>query len=107
MYAEGDKVYNGGYAQKECTIGIGTPISKESTIDQLIQLRENVSTLHEMLTLLEQKLNPIRNFSPTCCEKEAERPRDGSELRQSLADQNDRLRVLRYRLNGLMEEIDL
>lgn len=93
------------YPQQEC--GIGVPVSKDGTADQIVQLRENINMLHELFTSLEQKLAPVRNFSPTCCEKEADKARNGSELRQALADQNDRLRVLRYRLNELMEEIDL
>ena len=103
-------LYKGGYRttdypQQEC--GIGVPVSKEGTVDQIVQLRENINTLHEVLTALEQKLTPVRNFSPECCEKEMEQPRNGSELRQALADQNDRLRALRYRLSELMDEIDL
>ena len=93
------------YPQQECSIGV--PTGKETAVDQIVQLREHVNTLHEMVTVLEQKLSPVRNLSPTCCEKEAEKPRNGSELRIALSDQNDRLRALRYRLNGLMDEIDL
>lgn len=93
------------YPQQEC--GIGVPIAKESVIDQIVQLRENINTLHEMFTALEQKLSPVRNIGPTCCDKEMDRPSNGSELRLALSDQNDRLMALRVRLNEVIGEIDL
>ena len=112
MYAEQrkDTILNGGYRttdypQQECNIGVPTPA--ESALDQIVQLRENVNTLHEMFTILEQRLLPVRYLSPQCCEKEMDKIRNGSDLRIALYDQNDRLMALRVRLTGLMEEIDL
>lgn len=93
------------YPQQECSIGV--PTGKETAVDQIVQLREHVNTLHEMFTVLEQKLSPVRYLSPQCAEEKLNKSGNGSELRQALADQNDRLMALRIRLNILMDEIDL
>lgn len=98
------------YPQQECSIGaigIGVPTGKETAVDQIVQLREHVNTLHEMFTVLEQKLSPVRYLSPQCAEEKLNKSCNGSELRQALADQNERLMALRIRLNILMDEIDL
>lgn len=79
----------------------------QSITDELVRLRDNVNYLHEIMTVLEQRTSMFSRPVPCQAEIEKEPKRQGSEVQNVLADQNDRLDVLKNRLNYAIDTLDV
>lgn len=90
-------------------VGSGTiePKQPKNVGIELATLRDNVEKAHDLLSVLEDRLRPIRCPAPQCNEKEKSPTPIGSELREAMAEQNVRLRVLVSRISYMIDEIDL
>ena len=74
---------------------------------EVIDLRDLITEAHEIFTILDKKTVAIRYQSPQCDEKDGTPISGGSEVRATLAEQNQRLRALMRRMSVMIDEIDL
>lgn len=115
MIEQCERAYSEPYknAFSEARVGGGmyveqSPMSSpKNVVDELVALRDNVSRAHELLSVLEDRLRPIRRPAPQCPEKDAVPKQIGSELRESMVEQNAKLRALIGRISYMIDEIDL
>jgi hypothetical protein len=91
---------------REARVG-GEPKQPKNVAIELATLRENMEKAHNLLSVLEDRLRPIRCPAPQCAEKEGVPKQIGSELREAMAEQNMRLRALVGRISYMIDEIDL
>lgn len=83
-----------------------TPAEPDSITESLRSLAIRVDTLDNCIDILSSKLYPLRNTSPVCNDQTA-RVQTGSEVREWINTQNDRLENFAERLRILTNEIDL
>ena len=91
---------------RETRVG-SEPKQPKNVGNELVTLRQNMEKAHDLLSVLEDRLRPIRCPAPTCQEKDTSPTPIGSELREAMAEQNMRLRVLVSRISYMIDEIDL
>lgn len=107
------------YEQRILGVGVKPTIMQQSVeppamtadigniLEQFANMRENINNVHEVCSMLEQKLESVRDHLPVQEGKPLEQHVHGSELRRALMEQNDRLIALRNRLMNLVSEVDL
>lgn len=85
---------------------VGQDVQPDGINLQLVRLRDKVTSLHEVLSNLEQKTASIRKPTPNevLCEKDCP---DGSEMQRFLKEQNQRLDSLFNRIETMCGSIDL